>query len=70
MADGHRTFDFQLGDLRCWAMGHALSVPSVTLALRAGAITCDARLTPAEARAMAAALESAADHAEAGSIAA
>ena len=63
-----RSFDFILGKRKCWAQAHANSHPSVTLALRAGDFpSCwdvTVSMTPAEARAMAVALEAAATHAE------
>lgn len=65
MAAGQsRAFPFHIADLRCWATGHAFDLPSITVTQRVGAITCDTRLTPAEARAMAVALEAAATFAE------
>lgn len=59
-----RAFDFRLGDRSCFAQGHPLKTPCVTLWLRAGAVDFSARMSPDEARAMAVALEAAATHAE------
>lgn len=63
-----RAFDFRLGGRKRWAQGHANKHPSVTLALPGeGFPTCvdvSISMSPAEARAMAAALEAAATHAE------
>lgn len=63
-----RAFDFRLGARKCWAQGHPSKHPIVTLALHAGefpaGIDIAATMTAAEARAMAAALEAAATHAE------
>jgi hypothetical protein len=64
-----RTFDFPLGQRRCMAMGHPNKYPTVTLSLNAGdelgeTVGFTVRLSPAEAHAMAVALEAAATFAE------
>ena len=60
-----RAFDFLIGARKSWAQGHAISHPSVTLALfPLDALGAQVRLSPAEARAMAVALEAAATFAE------
>lgn len=62
-----RAFDFRMGDNRAWAQSHPCAHPLVTLYLRIGSLPSlctSATLTAADARAMAAALEAAATHAE------
>lgn len=65
----YRAFNFEVCRRKCWAQGHAHKNPSVTLALSAGEqlgghFNLSVSLTPAEARAMAVALEAAATFAE------
>lgn len=64
-----RAFDFRLGDAHCFAQGHVSAYPAVTLMVHAGPcrapVSTYVAMTPAEARAMAVALEAAATHAEA-----
>jgi hypothetical protein len=59
-------FEFKLGSRKCWAQGHTTRNGDITLALHTAGdlIDVSARLTPAEARAMANALYEAADFAE------
>lgn len=61
-------FPFILGKRRCWAQAHPSAYPSVTLALHAGELPTSfdfcVALTPADARAVAVALEAAAAYAE------
>ena len=63
-----RAFDFRLGRRKSWAQAHPNKHPTVTLALPSGeyptSIDVSVSMTPAEARAMAVALEAAATHAE------
>jgi len=64
-----RSFEFKHNDERCWVQAHPNKHPTVTLALPGGAfpsyVNVSVSMTPAEARAMAVALEAAATHAEA-----
>lgn len=61
-------FPFTVDGRACFAQGHALSNPRVSLAVSLGSLfkahDINFALTPAEARAMAAALEAAATYAE------
>lgn len=60
-----RAFDFRVDSRKSWAQGHASKYPTVTLALfPIDTFGANLRLTPIEARAMAAALEAAATYAE------
>lgn len=64
-----RAFDFRLGERKCFAQGHPNKRPTITLWVQAGAVfgtslDVSMTVTPAEARAMAVALEAAALHAE------
>lgn len=67
-APAARAFDFRLGDAHCFAQGHPSTHPAVTLMVHAGpyraSVSASVAMTPAEARAMAVALEAAATHAE------
>lgn len=63
-----RSFDFMLGKRKRWAQGHANKHPSVTLALPGegfpACVDVSVSMSPAEAHAMAVALEAAATWAE------
>jgi len=63
-----REFDFMLGTRKRWAQAHPNKHPTVTLALPGegwpSCVDISVTMTPAEARAMAVALEAAATHAE------
>lgn len=65
-----RSYDFKIGNGKCWALAHEGARPSVTVFIRPPAevlipaIEVQLHITSAEARAMAVALEAAATHAE------
>ena len=60
-----RTFEFTLGKQKCWAQAHPGKYGAITLQVQPlDLVGVSIRLTPAEARAWAVALEAAAVHAE------
>lgn len=63
--DAYRAFRFRLGKRESWASSWIAGDPEVSLTINAAVEVRVPRMTPAEARAMAAALFAAADDAEA-----
>ena len=59
-----RSFDFRVADKACFTMGHPTTVTVALCLFSAGDLNVMLRLSAKDARAMAAALEAAATHAE------